>query len=349
MTNEYRTPDEIERDIERDRAEMSGTLDALQEKFSVSAIASDIGSMFQGQGGQLGRSISQTVGRNPIAVTMVGVGLAWLVIGQSRSRASEASTWSPSVSPNRRNPVAGQTPRTDDQPFPGRRTDLFPAYDNDTAWYNSSGPGANRHQRRETDTDRPQDEADGIRATLRHGADAVTASVSQAAGSVRATAMDLTERLLSGTEGFSDEAKERILSARRMAHEARVASQDAMQRSSRAAQNMFEDQPLMVGALAVAIGAAIGGALPHSHVEDEAMGAERDRLFADAQRLFHEERTKAMAALKTVASEAGTVVRDAGSELADLLPDPKAADTVEANDAPDVAPTADSAGDGAYR
>ena len=81
MTNDTRTADEIERDIEEERARMSGTINELQKKFSVEAIVSDLGAMFRGQG-EVARSISQTIGRNPAAVALVGVGLAWLFLGQ---------------------------------------------------------------------------------------------------------------------------------------------------------------------------------------------------------------------------------------------------------------------------
>lgn len=348
MTIEHRSADEIERDIERERAEMSGTLNALQDKFSVNAIVSDLGSIFRGQGGQLGRSISQTVGRNPTAVALVGVGLAWLVIGQSRGPVTGASTRSSSGRPGRPNPA--YNPKSDSRASPTRREDNLPMHDGDRYWFNDYGSEANRQPHSEASPQRGQDDADGIREALRHGAKSVAVSVSDAAGSFRDTAVDLTERLLSGTEGFSHEAKERILSARRMAHDARVTSQAVVHRSGRAAYNMFEDQPLIVGALAVAVGAAIGGVLPNSQVEDETLGVERDRLFAEAQRVYFDEREKAMAVLKTAAIEVRDVARDAGAGLADLLPDAKSAGEVVVGHVADAATrVADSARDEADR
>jgi hypothetical protein len=40
----------------------------------------------------------------------------------------------------------------------------------------------------------------------------------------------------------------------------------------------FRDQPLVGGALAFAVGAAIGAALPHTDTEDEAMGEAADEM-----------------------------------------------------------------------
>lgn len=325
MTTEHRTSDEIEHEIERDRAELSGTLDALQDKFSVTAIASDLGALFRGQGGQVGRSISQTIGRNPAALAMVGAGVAWLVIGQSRGRAKEANSWMPSGFRNSRSTANLQNLSEDTQRGKDRMVDEGATFDSDSAWYDDFYRSTPRSPRRDNGFHDTEDDAYGIGDTFRAGAEAVVKSVSNAAGSVRDTTVDLTERLLGGTEGFSAEAKERILSARRMAHDARAASQAALQGSGRAAQNLFEDQPLVVGALAVAIGAAIAGALPHSRIEDDAMGAESDRLFGEAQRLFQEERTKAAAALKKAASEARDDISDRVSDFSDHLPDAETA------------------------
>lgn len=43
MTSNNRSPEEIEREIERERAGLTSTLDDLQDKFSVETIARQIG------------------------------------------------------------------------------------------------------------------------------------------------------------------------------------------------------------------------------------------------------------------------------------------------------------------
>ena len=42
MPNDTRTPDQIERDIERERSDLASTVDALQDKFSPEAVISEI-------------------------------------------------------------------------------------------------------------------------------------------------------------------------------------------------------------------------------------------------------------------------------------------------------------------
>lgn len=164
-------------------------------------------------------------------------------------------------------------------------------------------------------TDGGESDSDGLMDSLRDGAGTVAGAVSDAAGSLRDSVSDLTDRLAHGTEAFSDEARARILSARRAARDARDAAEAAMNRGARAGSNLFEDQPLVVGALAIALGAAIGGILPRTRMEDEALGESSDRLFAEAQAVFQEERAKVRETLGNAAEEARETVRDAGSEL----------------------------------
>ena len=81
MTNDNRTPEEIEREIERERAGLTSTLDDLQNKFSVETIARQFSDQFREHGGDIGRSVTDAVKRNPIALALTGAGLAWLMAG----------------------------------------------------------------------------------------------------------------------------------------------------------------------------------------------------------------------------------------------------------------------------
>ncbi|MFN6979544.1 MAG: hypothetical protein ACK4OP_15550, partial [Gemmobacter sp.] len=142
-----------------------------------------------------------------------------------------------------------------------------------------------------------------------------------AADAVSHAASDASDWFSEGLEDLSDDAKTRVLAARRAAHDARAASERAMARGSRAASGFFDDQPLVAGALAIALGAAIGGLLPRSRLEDDSMGASSDQLFADARSLFHEERDKAVATLRMAAEDARGEIASAASDLAGLVPD----------------------------
>ncbi len=317
MTNDTRTSDDIERAIVDERAQMSDTLNNLQEKFSVNAILNDVGAMVRGQGADIGRAISDTVGRNPAAVVLVGVGLAWLFLGQNRrsGQRSGSDPW---------NAKTLASNGLSDGPFA----------DEDQFWY-----GYDRSARDGGSFDRVADRrgAAGVSDTVRSAASSVKDSVNDAATGVGQTVSDLTDRLSHGLDDLSDAAKTRVVAARRAAHDARLSTAAAMNRGSRAAVGLFDNQPLVVGALAVALGAALGGALPHSKIEDDAMGKSSDDLFAAAQSLYRDERAKAIAMAKTVASDATGEIKDMGADLADLVPKGKTVGDVILDRAADAA------------
>ncbi|MFN7051901.1 MAG: hypothetical protein ACK4NH_07300, partial [Gemmobacter sp.] len=73
----------------------------------------------------------------------------------------------------------------------------------------------------------------------------------------------------------------------------------------------------------VAFGAAMGGILPHSKLEDDTLGDSSDRLFAQAQTLLATEREKAMAMARTAASDIKDEFDSARSDLGDLVPKDK--------------------------
>ena len=118
--------------------------------------------------------------------------------------------------------------------------------------------------------------------------DSATAKAS--AASDRATA--LQRRLAQGTEQFSEEARKRVIDARKRALDARDATATYAAHGRERAVNMFEGQPLVVGALAVAVGAALGAAVPRTNVEDRYFGDRSDQLIDDAERLFENEKQK---------------------------------------------------------
>lgn len=336
MTNDTRTADDIERDINTDREQLTSTLDDLQKKFSLDGIMNDVGTMVRDQGGDLGRSVSDTVGRNPAAVALVGVGLAWLFLGKDRKQADSPTDGHPGQAfvNNRARPAST---RWDDGSLPADRLNEG-AWPDDCRWYGEQPsrdrgfPGSsNGHGAQAGD-----DTADtGMMGAARNGATAVRDKVSGAAQNMGDATSNLSERLSHGLDDLSDEAKSRVMAARRTAHEARQSSGDAMRSGSRYASDFFRDQPLVVGALAVAMGAAIGGMLPGSRAEDDAMGESSDRLFAEAQGVLREEREKAGAVLRTAAAEAkdemqgakqdakaaGDTVADRVSEAAERVAD----------------------------
>lgn len=328
MKNDTRTTEDIERASMKERAQMSDTINDLQKKFSVETIVNDVGSMLRTQGGDLGRMVSHTVGRNPAAMAVIGAGVAWLILGQGRKETGSTgdATWG--AGPDRGRKGKGPGDRYDDirqmDLLRGERPDA-----RDRLWYDRDGTATGRRadlpgaRAPNAGPQTGDSSASGLVGSVKTAAATAGQAVAGVADSIGTATSDLAERLSHGLEDLTEEARARVLAARHAAHEARVTSEAAMQRGTRAASDLFQSQPLMLGALAVASGAALGSFLPHSRIEDEALGESSDQLFRDAQSLFLEERTKALGTLADAAKDVKTEISDVGSDLAALVPDGK--------------------------
>ena len=369
MTNDSRTPEEIEREIERERAGLTNTLDDLQDKFSVETIARQFSDQFREHGGDIGRSVTDAVKRNPIALALTGAGLAWLMAGDrapGRDRMGTRDSYDHRDPRNRTNyygdrddhsglPVAAQQHGV----IPaGQRRDLGPQPGDPSKPYYSgevarSGdvPSWARH---DEDDDTPglaqragdaasraggrvSGAASSAGSTVAGKAKGAAGAVSDAGHSVASSARDFTSstadraaqlrrRLAEGTEDLSEAARERVIAARESAVRARASAASYGREGRDRAVDIFEDQPLVVGALALAVGAAIGAALPRSRTEDRYMGQHRDQLMADAERIFAEEKSKLGKVAQAASDEAKKVLRETKEDADAAAPGSSAAD-----------------------
>ena len=73
MPNDTRPPDQIERDIERERSDLASTVDALQDKFSPEAVISEIANGVRRHGGEFGDAVGRSAKQNPLALAVTGM------------------------------------------------------------------------------------------------------------------------------------------------------------------------------------------------------------------------------------------------------------------------------------
>lgn len=78
--HDTREPEEIERDIERTRAEVGTTLDALQSKLTPGQLIDQAFHYLRSSApADFTSNLSRTVRDNPVPVVLMGVGIAWLM------------------------------------------------------------------------------------------------------------------------------------------------------------------------------------------------------------------------------------------------------------------------------
>lgn len=138
---------------------------------------------------------------------------------------------------------------------------------------------------------------------------------------VSAEARRLRDRLSEGTEGLSEAARERVVAARHRAVEARRQASSAVSNGRDSAGDLFDRQPLVIGALAFAVGAAVAALLPKTRTEDSYLGARRDALMDEAERVYHEERARAERAIAAARSELETAAQEAAGSAKAALKD----------------------------
>jgi ElaB/YqjD/DUF883 family membrane-anchored ribosome-binding protein len=134
--------------------------------------------------------------------------------------------------------------------------------------------------------------------------------IDSAVENVTAKAKGIRSSIAEGTENFSEEARERVIAARKAALSASDSTREMAKEGAKTAQDFFENQPLVVGALAVAFGAALGSLLPRNRLEDEYLGSHRDELVKNAERIFDEERRKLETVTGAALDEARNILDD---------------------------------------
>jgi hypothetical protein len=316
MTSETRSSSEIEREIEHERAELADALATLRDRFSIDTIVRQIGDQFRQHGGELGRSVSRSAKDNPVALALTGIGLAWMILGRKSSSDRLPSTgWDTGYeNPPERWPA-------DDIP---RATVHTAEPSLATTWMRAASPAPAR--------DPAADMANAGRAKSGSMAESLGRKISDAGSEVadrlasaRDSAGETVARIAEGTEALSEEARARVVAARRRAIEARNEARQSIRQGSAAAVDFYEHHPLVAGALALAVGAALAGSLPRTRKEDELMGAQSDQLFQEAERIFHEEREKAEAVMRSAAEEMKSIAEETRSNLDRRAPEGRTA------------------------
>ncbi|KQT64412.1 MULTISPECIES: DUF3618 domain-containing protein [unclassified Aureimonas] len=270
--------DKLEREVENRRSSVESTIDALRNRMSVGQIFDEVqGYMKEGQITELSQNLGRQVRDNPLALGLVGAGIAWLLMGDGvrgagRRVADRFESDDPAPYPDYAS-VAGRRERYA-EPAPYRvggasgsiGRSAYPDRDRD-------GPGL---------VDRAKDAvmgaAESVADTLSSGASSASSGVSSAAGSLRDGASSLGDT----ARAYGHDAADAAWRAEQAAVDrARWAADEARRLGSRARRTFLDtlqDEPLVIGAVALAIGAAIGASLPSTRIEDEYLGDARDNL-----------------------------------------------------------------------
>lgn len=307
MAETTQTADHIEHEIERERSALRATLDEVTRRLTGADLTGTVQETVRSVGEDIGHRLPQTVRRNPIPAAMIAAGAGWLIWSALKGRddhghagAGQGNAFGFQRGQGTRDIEPGhareEDPRGNAYGYVNQRAH-HPAYTGET------DPMARREHDGEGWGERLQDNAEALR-----------------------------DWLAEGTETLSDAARERIATARRRALDAQV----KLERAARERiTETIDDRPLLVGAIGFVAGLVAGALLPATRREDETIGAWRDRMFDEAERVFHEEKQKAAQVVQAAAEEGRRAVGEALDQASDRLADgeqlvEKAKDTARA-------------------
>ena len=157
-----------------------------------------------------------------------------------------------------------------------------------------------------------QQEGDSLVTDTSKSPGTLSDSAEEIGDRARASVDALRALIEDGLDGLPEAARERIRKARAAAIAAQAEVEARARAATDAARTTASDNPLLVGALAFAAGAAIASLLPRTSVENRTIGAHRDRLFDEAERIYREERDRLSAALARAGKDAGAPAEDDG-------------------------------------
>lgn len=262
---------EIRAAIAETRARMDGTIDDIQRQLdpdyiraqaktalrsAASRRVDELGHTVQNQVTTMGTTIRDTIKQNPLPAAMVGIGLTWLYFSRGGN---------------------GNGQRASDRRSADNYTQRY--YDDARYGYGYTGP-------REQESGIAQ-AARQAQARAGELTDDVRARAEEMAQGTKETVENVAQGAKETVENVAQGAKETVENVAGQAQlRAQELSQQAQWRTEQARSSIvqtYNQSPLVLGAAAFAVGAAIGMALPGTASEDKLMGDARDKLVSQAQ------------------------------------------------------------------
>jgi Protein of unknown function (DUF3618) len=245
---------EIEREVRESRADVERTLDQIQERLSPGQLLDQAVGYLRGGGGEFMRNLGDSVRSNPLPVTLVGVGLAWMMLaggrngGRSRAPDWERDDW--------------ERDDWDDLSYDPYAEPEYAA----GSLYEEATVGPTF----------------GSESTTGSGIGERMSQAGERASELGDRAKEASARAKERAEALGARAGERLSEAgdrlRGRAGRTGASARHYGRRAKEGAFHALSEHPLVLGAFGLAVGAALGGALPPSETEDRLMGRTGDRL-----------------------------------------------------------------------
>jgi len=287
--DETRRAEELENDIERTRAEVSSTIDAIQSKLTPGQMMDQAFAYARTSlPADFGVNLGNTVRDNPIPVALIGVGVAWLMM---RGPQSDGLARERRLAAEYEAGLSGGA--------------YFPESDDRSAEGSKVGRVITKVSTKARDLkDQASEAGHNLSEKASELGQRISGTASSLAGQARETMSSAREKV-SGSAG----------GARSRASEIGERSQERYYRTKGNVSHMLDEQPLLVGALGLAVGTLLGAALPSTRREDRLMGGTRDNMMQGAMEVAREKghavKESAQRVAQTAQQEAEAATKEA--------------------------------------
>lgn len=342
--NEHKSAAELQREIELQRSQVESTIDQIQAKLSPGQFVDELLSYTKGGGGEFVASLQRNVTANPLPVALLGVSLAWLMAkpagAASNSTSVSDAQWDSSI--NRRRGYTGgagddyDDDYYDDADYPvtiisgnslqrlGNTSDAhghtYSEFADDAgkkfrALSDKTGRRAGHFVDETGNRFRGFTDAAGER--VEHFRDEAGNLLEEASGWASHTWQKAREKLHDAQDAIGGQAH----AGRDRAQAAGDTMRTQLDGLNQTILHQFRDQPLVGGALAFALGAALGTTLPHTAQEDALLGDAADKVKGKvsekASELYDQGKDKASELYETASEKAGEVYQQAKDGITD--------------------------------
>jgi len=274
---------EHERAAENNRRRLSSTLDELAASLTPGRMLDEILSYARAGGGDFLKGLSKAASANPLPTLLIGVGAAMFLSGKGRvgsngeahgPRTEESGTFT--------NGGPGTGAISDGMAAVG--SGIAAAASGVRSGASSAGAAVSRTA---------AGIADEAVSSLSSAREAVRGAGSAVGGAARDLADNVSGYAASAREGVLDRGRKAFDESSRVLNDLRTRGSDFAQ-----------EQPLIVGAVGIAIGAAVATLLPRTRTEDSLMGEASDSIKGAIGEAAGEQYREAKTAAENVATEA---------------------------------------------
>ncbi len=317
----HKSSEELEREVARERDQITRTLDELRDRMSLGQMVDQAFNYARNSGGSdFVHNITRQVQANPLPVILTGIGIGWLMMGSGRSSHESYGNYSTYGNSGSGNSGPGWTERAGSMASgvrEGAGSALGSVRDTTSSTLGSVRDTASSAAGGVRDTAASagsaiRDTAGAIASGVRGVAETVSAGVSSIAGAASSAAGSASHMAHSAGESLTGAGSSAMGHARDLRHQAGSYGHDARDgmtaygsQARQTISRMAHEQPLLLGAIGVALGAAVVSLFPTTRTEDELLGEASDALKERVRDTAESEYEH----VKSVATEAVEAVR----------------------------------------